>query len=139
MSTEVYYDVETQKSASEVGGWSNVDKMLAFYDDSKKTIVVESRGNIRNGVAEVRKMYEEAFNEVTFERVSLTPTVLQRKGPVAWATCRYKANTRLKSDNSRYILELRASFVMKREEDTWQITLEHFSTIAGVPRLRRAE
>ncbi len=28
METEVYYDVETQRSASEVGGWANVDKML---------------------------------------------------------------------------------------------------------------
>jgi len=28
MTTEVYYDVETQKSANEVGGWANVDKML---------------------------------------------------------------------------------------------------------------
>lgn len=26
--TEVYYDVETQRSAAEVGGWANVDQML---------------------------------------------------------------------------------------------------------------
>ncbi len=28
MPIEVYYDVETQRSADEVGGWANVDKML---------------------------------------------------------------------------------------------------------------
>lgn len=119
--------------------FGDVDKMMAFYDTAKETTAVESLGHVRKGPAEIRKMYQRAFDELLFDRVTLTPIAQGQHGPVAWATCRYKADMRLKSDNSRYILEVRGSFVMKREGETWKITLEHFSTIPDVPRVRAAE
>jgi uncharacterized protein (TIGR02246 family) len=117
----------------------DVDKMMTFYDSAKETIAVESLGQIRQGPSEIRKMYEDAFDEVVFDRVTVTPITQGRHGSVAWATCRYKAETRLKSDDSKYVLEVRGSFVLKEEKDTWKITLEHFSTIPDIPRVRPAK
>ncbi len=118
---------------------SDVDKMMAFYDSGKETTAIESLGQIRQGPDQIRKMYQGAFDEVVFDRVTLTPIIEGEHGSVAWATCRYKAETRLKSDDSRYVLEVRGTFVMKKGKDGWKITLEHFSTVPDVPRVRRAE
>ena len=115
---------------------SDADKMIGFYDSSKETIAVESLGNIRKGPAEIRKMYQGAFDELIFDRVTLTSITHGQEQSVAWATCRYKAEMRLKTDNSQYLLEVRGSFVMKQENGNWKITLEHFSTIPGIPRVR---
>ena len=118
---------------------SDVDKMMAFYDSAKETTAIESLGQVRKGPDKIREMYREAFDEVVFDRVKLTPVVEAQHGPVAWAACRYKAETRLKSDDSKYVLEVRGSFVMRKHKDGWKITLEHFSTVPDVPRVRRAE
>ena len=118
---------------------SDADKMMSFYDSAKETVAVESLGHIRKGPAEIRKMYQGAFDELIFDRVSLTPITQGQHGSVAWATCRYKAEIRLKSDNTKYVLEVRGSFLMKQEKETWKITLEHFSTIPDIPRVRPAE
>lgn len=97
----------------------------------------ESRGTARKGIAEIRKMYEEAFDEVVFERVDLTSLNVRQSGKIAWATCRYKAETVVRADHSRWTLEVRASFVIKQDNDSWKIVLEHFSPIEGVPRVQR--
>ena len=117
---------------------SDVDRMMAFYDTSEQTVAVESRGIVRRGPAQIREMYQGAFDELSFDRVILTPISQGQHGSTAWATCRYKADIRLRSDNSRHVLEVCGSIVMKREKDAWRITLEHFSTIADVPRVRPA-
>ena len=117
---------------------SDVDKMMSFYDTAKETTAIESLGHIRKGPAEIRKMYQGAFDEVVFERVTLTPLVHGQQSTVAWASCRYRAETRLNADNSKYVLEVRGTFVMKRVAGSWKITLEHFSTIPDVPRVRPA-
>jgi ketosteroid isomerase-like protein len=127
------------QSWADAWGASDVGKMMAFYDSAKETTAIESLGHVRKGPDEIRKMYQDAFDEVVFDRLKLTLIAEGQHGSVAWATCRYRAETRLKSDNSRYVLEVRGSFVMKKDKDAWKIALEHFSTIPGVPRVRRAD
>lgn len=118
---------------------SDVDKMMAFYDTAKETMAIESLGHIRRGPAEIRKMYRGAFDELIFDDVTVTPITRGQHDSVAWATCRYVAQMRVKSDNSKYVLEVRGSFVMKKDNGSWKITLEHFSTIPDVPRVRQAD
>ena len=91
----------------------DVDKMLAFYDTSKETTAIESLGHVRTGTSEIGKMYQGAFEELTFDRVTLTPITHGRHGSVAWATYRYRAEIRLREDNSKYILEVRGTFVVR--------------------------
>ena len=115
---------------------SDIDRMMDFYDTSEKTLAVESRGILRRGPAEIREMYEDAFGELIFDRVRLVMITKGQHDSVAWATCRYIADARLKSDGSRHVFDVHGSFVMKRQGDSWKITLEHFSPIANIPRVR---
>jgi ketosteroid isomerase-like protein len=117
---------------------SDVDKMMDFYESSKDTIAIESLGHVRKGPTEIRKMYQGAFDELTFDRVSLTPVAQGQHESVAWATCRYKAEIRLRSDNTRFVMEVMGTFIARREGSTWKITAEHFSTLPDTPRVRRA-
>jgi len=117
---------------------SDVDKIMTLYDTAKETTAIESLGHIRRGPAEIRKMYRGAFDELIFDRVTLTPITQGQHGTVAWGSYHYRADMRLKSDNSKYVLEVRGSFVMKKKNGSWKITLEHFSTIPDVPRIRPA-
>jgi uncharacterized protein (TIGR02246 family) len=117
---------------------SDADKIMTFYDTANETTAIESLGHIRRGPAEIREMYRGAFDELVFDRVTLTPITQGQHGSVAWSTNHYKADIRLKSDNSKYVLEVRGSFVMKKADGSWKIALEHFSTIPDVPRVRPA-
>jgi ketosteroid isomerase-like protein len=115
---------------------SDVDKMMTFYDTAKETTAIESLGRIRRGPDEIREMYDGAFEEVIFDQVTITPIAGGQLDAVAWMTCRYKAESRLRADGSKFILEVLGSFVMKNDNGSWKITLEHFSTIPDVPRVR---
>lgn len=118
---------------------SDVDKMLSFYSKGKEVTAIESLGHIRRGSIEIGEMYRGAFDELTFDRVTLTPLAQGQRGDVAWATCRYRADIRIKEDNSKYVLEVRGSFVMRKDKNSWKIVLEHFSTIPDTPRVRPAD
>lgn len=117
----------------------DVAKMMTFYDSSKDTTAIESLGTIRKGPDEIRAMYQEAFEELTFDRVTLTPVVQGGGESAAWGTYRYVADVRLKSNGSKYVLEVLGTFVMRKADDTWRISLEHFSTLPDVPRARAAQ
>ena len=53
---------------------SDVAKMLIHYEDSKDVFAIESTGRTRKGAADIRKMYEEAFEEVVKAfKISVTP------------------------------------------------------------------
>jgi ketosteroid isomerase-like protein len=65
------------------------------------------------------------------------PGDVRQSGDIAWATCRLKAETVVHADKSPWTLEVRCSFVLKREKDDWKIALEHFSPIEDVPRVQR--
>ena len=114
-----------------------VETMLAFYEDSEHVIAIESNGRVRKGRRGIREMYEEAFAEVVFEAVALTSIEVREDGGIAWATCRFKADTRVKANNTPWTLEVHGSFVLCRTGETCKIVLEHFSPIAGIPRVRR--
>ncbi|MCA9235357.1 MAG: nuclear transport factor 2 family protein [Planctomycetales bacterium] len=117
---------------------SDVDKMMTLYAPGKETIAIESMGHLRRGPAEIRKMYQGAFDELIFDRVTLTPIAQSQHDSIAWAAYRYKAEIRLKSDNAKYVIEVQGTFVLKKEDDSWKIAMEHFSTIPDIPRVRPA-
>ena len=130
--------LDSLRSWAEAWSSGDVDKLMELYDSAEETTAIESLGHIRKGPDEIRTMYEGAFEELAFERVRLTPIAQGRHDSVAWVTCRYRADIRLKSDNSEHVLEVLGTFVLKREGDGWKITLEHFSAIPGIPRVRPA-
>ncbi|UCF13900.1 MAG: nuclear transport factor 2 family protein [Phycisphaerales bacterium] len=113
----------------------SADDMTAFYEDSKDTLAIQSTGRMRKGTAEIRKEYESAFEEVVFERATLGDLTVRQNGDVAWATCRFKALTLHKVQNTKWTLEVYTSFVLKRSGKTWKIVLEQSTPIAGVPRV----
>jgi ketosteroid isomerase-like protein len=113
--------------------------MTAFYEDSEHVVAWESIGKVRQGIAAIRSLYEDAYAEVRVESAALSSLDVRQSGDVAWATCRFKAETILRADGSRWTLDIRGSFVLKQEQDEWKIVLEHFSPIEGVPRVQRRE
>ena len=115
---------------------SDIVKMVAFYEDSQQVVAIESTGKMHRGAAAIRKMYAEAFEEVEFERVSLEILSARQNENIAWATCRLKADTVVRTDKSRWSLQIQGSFVLKRDKGIWKIALEHFSPIPGVPRVQ---
>jgi ketosteroid isomerase-like protein len=114
-----------------------LDRTVAFYEDSKEVVAIQSSGKVRKGIAEIRKEYQAAFDEVEFEKVSLKSLSVRQNGGVAWATCEFKADTRVKADQRAWLLHVRSSFVLERSGKSWKIVLEHFSPIAGIPRVQR--
>ena len=114
-----------------------LDETVAFYEDSKEVVAIQSTGKVRKGTAQIRKEYQAAFGEVVFEKVSLESLSVRQNGDVAWATCEFKADTRVKADQRAWLLHVRSSFVLERSAESWKIVLEHFSPIAGIPRVQR--
>ena len=116
---------------------AELDATAAFYENSDEVVAIQSTGKVRKGIAEIREEYQAAFDEVVFQEVSLGSLSVRQRGDVAWATCELKSDTLLKSDETQWVLHVRSSFVLQRSEDTWKIVLEHFSPIAGIPRVQR--
>ena len=114
-----------------------LDETVGFYEDSKEVVAIQSTGKVRKGITQIRKEYQAAFDEVVFHEVSLELLSVRQSGDVAWATCEFKADTRLKADQTAWVLHVRSSFVLERSAKSWKIVLEHFSPIAGVPRVQR--
>ncbi len=117
---------------------SNVDQMMQFYDEGNDTVAIESLGHVRQGSKEIRNMYEGAFDELRFDRVTLTFIAQGHQGTVAWATCRYRAEIRLKATQAKFVLQSRGTFILRKDGETWKIATEHFSTIPRVPRVQPA-
>jgi ketosteroid isomerase-like protein len=116
---------------------SKVAAMTAFYEDSKEVVAWESSGKVREGAKEIRQMYQDAFDEVVFETAGLEELKVRQQGDVAWAHGRFKADTTVHADKSRWLLHVRASFVLKREGESWKIVFEHFSPLPDIPRVQR--
>jgi ketosteroid isomerase-like protein len=116
---------------------SKVAAMAAFYEDSKDVVAWESSGKVRDGAAGIRQMYEDAFNEVVFDAASMEELKIRQEGNTAWAHGRFRADTTVRADKSRWRLHVRSSFVLKRDGDTWKIVFEHFSPLADIPRVQR--
>ncbi len=117
----------------------SVDDTIAFYQDSKATLAIHSTGRMRRGTAEIRKEYQSAFAEVVFERVTLGDLTVRQNRDVAWATCRFKALTLVKANNTKWTLEVYNSFVLQRSGKKWKIVLEQSTPIAGVSRVSPRE
>jgi ketosteroid isomerase-like protein len=110
--------------------------MTVFYEDSKEVVAWESSGKVRAGAAGVRQMYQDAFDEVVFDSAILEDLKVRQDRNIAWAHGRFKADTTVRADKSRWVLHVRSSFVLKRQGDTWKIVFEHFSPLADVPRVQ---
>ena len=115
---------------------SDLDKMMAFYDRGEGTTAIESLGYVRKGPKAIRKMYQGAFEGLAFKQTHLTLVAHGQQGSVAWATGIFKADLLGIPDQAKLLLEVRGTFVMKKTKKGWKITLEHFSTIPNVPRIR---
>lgn len=114
----------------------DIDRMMSLYEDSNDVIAIQSTGKICKGIIEIRKEYESAFNEVTFEKAELQNIMTRQNGDTVWTTCRFRADTNIKRDHSVWTLEILTSFVLKHTNNQWKIVLEQSTPIAGVPRVR---
>lgn len=114
---------------------ASVETMVSFYD-SKSAVAIESSGAMHKGLPAIRRMYRSAFEEVVWEKVRLKDLEVHRKGDVAWATCRFRADATLKANDARIVFTSQGSCVLRRTDSSWKIVLEHFSPIAGVPRIQ---
>jgi ketosteroid isomerase-like protein len=127
---------EFLESWAEAWKSGKVDQLLSFYEESKDLIAVASSGHSFKGMAEVRKMYEAAFSEATWERVTLEGLEIRQGGDTAWGTCRFKADFAPKADKAKLLFTSQGSFVLRKQGGSWKIALEHFSPIADVPRVQ---
>ncbi len=113
-----------------------VAAVMKCYADSDDLVVIQSYGRIDKGVDRVRKMYKDSFDEVGFERVDLNDMVLKQVGDVAWASCRFIADTQRNVEKDKWRLEIQTSFVLQRKEGAWRIVLEQSTPIEDIPRVR---
>ena len=127
---------EALESWAEAWKSGNVEKLLPFYEDSKDVVAVASSGHLHKGLAEVRKMYEAAFREANWERVTLEGLEIRRDGNTAFGICRFKADFAPKAGKAKLVFTAQGSFVLRKHESSWKIALEHYSPIADVPRVQ---
>jgi len=118
---------------------SQVESVLAFYEQNDDVVIVHSTGELVKGTDAIRKTYQDAFAEVVFDDVSLKDLLVRQSGGMAWAACRFVADTTRHSDEAKWRIEIRTSFVLQRLGTSWKIALEHSSPIRNVPRVRRRE
>ncbi|MFQ5749279.1 MAG: YybH family protein [Planctomycetota bacterium] len=114
---------------------SDVDGMLAFYENSDEVAAFESYGRVRRGTSGIREMYEDAFGAVEFRRAWMDSLRVRQSGNVAWATCNLNSDTVLKADGAPWKLQIHGSFVLKKNGPSWRIVLGHFSSREGIPRV----
>jgi ketosteroid isomerase-like protein len=114
----------------------DIASVMKCYAESDDLVVIQSYGRIDKGADRVRKMYKDSFAEVRFERVELKDIVLKRVGDVAWASCRFVADTQRNVEKDKWRLEIQTSFVLERKEGTRRIVLEHSTPIEGIVRVR---
>jgi ketosteroid isomerase-like protein len=135
----------TGSPESALKAWSDsfltgsVDSVAACYGPEEDVVLIHSTGASQRGIDAIRKEYEAAFDEVTFEKTAYQPTGLWQEGDVAWATGRFTAGTCRKADRSHWILEIQTSFVLRAVDGAWKIALEHSTPLEGVPRIRPAD
>ncbi len=130
---------ETLEAWSEAWVAGELDRMLAFYDDSDDLVVIHSSGHVRRGHAELVADYETAFEDTVFEEAALDLSEVGQAGGAAWATGRLRATSRRRADDSRWRLELNTTFVLRSDGDAWRIVLEQSTPVAGIPRIRPLE
>ena len=111
----------------------NVEQMMPFYEDSKNLVAIASSGKRYDGVLGIRNMYESAFKQAAWEKVTLEDVEIRREGEIAWAICRFQAD--LTANGGKLRFRSQGSFVLRQTAKTWKIAMEHFSPIAGVPRI----
>lgn len=125
-----------------LGAWAeawraaDIDKMMAFYEDSRAVVAIESRGVMHRGSAAVKMMYQNAFAELAWEKVGVEDVEVSQEGNVAWATFRWKADATAKKPVMPLSFDVRGSMVFKWDGRAWRIVHEHFSPIADVPRVK---
>lgn len=110
--------------------------VLGFYAESEDLILILSGGQQHKGYAAVKKEYHKGFGEVVFFESEVSEMTAEQVQGVAWVTCRHRAKFRVLADDSKFQLEVRTTFVLKRDKDAWRIVLEHSSPIADVPRIK---
>jgi ketosteroid isomerase-like protein len=117
----------------------DTDRMVARYDGSPALVVIHSDGRICRGIEETRSAYATAFDQIAFEKVAFEALADGESGDLAWATGRFRARTRRKSDDTEWRIEVSMSFVMRRSGRSWKIVLEQSTPIAGVDPVRPAD
>ncbi len=114
----------------------DVDRMMAFYDDSRMTVLIESRGVMHRGAAAIRLYYRNALTQMIWEKVELEELEIDRHGDAAWAVFRFKAEGQAKEPAMPLAFDFRGTIVLKWDGRAWRIVQEHLSPIADVPRVR---
>lgn len=132
-NTELKAAIENWCEALESADLSSIVECYEVSDSAK---IVMSNGSVFTGINEIETSFELATQEVTFDKVELKDATYNQHGDVAWITGRLFANMTLKADDSKLILEIYSSFVLKRKGDEWKIALDHSTPIKDVPRVR---
>ncbi len=114
----------------------NVDRMMAFYDDSRTTVLIESRGVMHRGAAAIRLYYHNALTQMVWEKVELEELEIDRHGDLAWTVFRFKGEGQAKEPAMPLAFDFRGTIVFKWDGRAWRIVQEHLSPIAEVPRVR---
>ncbi|MEQ8766620.1 MAG: nuclear transport factor 2 family protein [Planctomycetota bacterium] len=111
--------------------------VLAIYEDSPEVTAITSNGPVHRGLKEIRELYARAFEQADFEEAVLLDMRVRARAETAWVTGRFESRSRVRLDDSRWLLTLRATLVLVKTEGGWRIAHEHLSTIPGTERLRR--
>lgn len=121
-------------AASWRGG--NVDRMMAFYDDTRTPVLIESRGVMHRGLPAIRLYYRNALTQMVWEKVEIEELDIQRHGECAWVVFRFKAEGQAKDPPVPLAFDFRGTMVWRWDGRAWRIVQEHLSPIADVPRVR---
>lgn len=130
---------------SVVGAWvatfndNDVNKLLAFYEQSSELEVIASSGNRYDGYDAIKKGFADDMENVRFYESKAKAISARRLGGVALVSFEHQFKMVIQEDGSKWQFHIRTTSVLNRVDGDWRITQEHSSAIRGIDRLTRID
>ena len=138
-------DIDTDSAQNFIKEWAETfnkndpEKLSAFYERGKVTIVIVSSGLRYRGFDSIQEIFRESQEQVRFNESSPMKMETRVLGDTALVTFEHVFKIRILADGSHWQVHIRTTSVLRRVSDKWKIALEHSSAIRGVERMTRID
>ena len=118
---------------------NDTELLLAFYEESKETLLIMSAGIRCHGYEAIKRAYHSDANKVRF--YDSKPNIISTRtlGDTAVITLEHKFKTEFVDNKSHWQVHVQTTMVLNRRNGQWKIAMEHSSPIKGVDRYTQIE
>ena len=113
--------------------------LLAFYEESKETLLIMSAGIRCHGYDAIKGAYRSDANKVRFYDSKPNIISIRTLGDAALVTLEHKFKAEFVDNKSHWQVHIQTTMVLKRRNGRWKIVMEHSSPIKGVDRYTQIE